>query len=209
MRYITLCAAAAFVLAICVYLFIQVHASPARADGGSSHHVDPPAASVASRAAAPVLAADPAPDSPAPTPSQRVAALEIHRPVLAPSLPPAGEGDVNPVPADVPARPTVRVNGASAKAANPKLDALMQQATKAYDKGETDDAREIAKQALAESPGNIRMLRILVSTACMDSDAAGAKQYYAQLPANDQAQMRTRCDRYGVSFTDPTPAPAP
>ena len=34
-------------------------------------------------------------------------------------------------------------------------------------------------------------------------DAADAQKYYNQLPQQDRAAMKTRCDRYGVTFTDP------
>ena len=86
---------------------------------------------------------------------------------------------------------------------NVKLEAEMVEANKAYDRGDTDEARDIAKRIVASQPGNVRMLRILVSTSCIDGDAAAAKQYYATLPKGDQNQMATRCARYGVTFGDP------
>jgi len=91
--------------------------------------------------------------------------------------------------------------------ANPKLEAVMLEANKAYDRGDIDEARELAKKVVSDDPSNVRMLRVLVSTSCMDGDAATAKQYYATLPKSDQRQMQTRCSRYGVTFPDAPPVP--
>ena len=63
-------------------------------------------------------------------------------------------------------------------------------------------AAPIAARLLARYPSNVRMLRIMVSASCIDGDAQAAQAHYARLPAPDQAQMRTRCARYGVSFPD-------
>jgi hypothetical protein len=187
------------VFAIGIYLFVQVHASPARADGGGGGHREASASSETTRVPPPLAA-----DSPVPSPTQRIAQIDLHRPTLA-HTDEAGT-DVPPPPA-INARVTPSLQ--PGKTANPKFEAVMMEASKAYDRGDIDEAREIAKKVLADSPGNIRMLRILVSTSCMDSDAAAAKLYYASLPAVDQAQMRTRCERYGVTFGDPAPAAPP
>ena len=48
----------------------------------------------------------------------------------------------------------------------------MSEANKAYDRGDFDDARTIAMQVLAIDPTNVRMLRIMVSAACIDGDPA-------------------------------------
>jgi hypothetical protein len=78
----------------------------------------------------------------------------------------------------------------------------MDEANKAYDHGEFDEAKTIAGRLLARYPNNVRMLRIMVSASCIDGDAVTAQTSYARLPAPDQAVMRTRCARYGVSFPD-------
>lgn len=78
----------------------------------------------------------------------------------------------------------------------------MDEANKAYDRGDYEDAKQVAGRVLAQDPSNVRMLRILVSASCIDGDSSGAMSYYARLPAGDQEQMRTRCARYGVSFGD-------
>jgi hypothetical protein len=86
---------------------------------------------------------------------------------------------------------------------NPKLDAIMDEANRAYDQGEFDEAKQVAQKVLAQTPGNVRMLRIVVSSECIAGDGAEAQKYFAQLPVADREQMRTRCDRYGVTLKDP------
>jgi len=93
----------------------------------------------------------------------------------------------------------------SGSAANPKLDAVMDQANKAYDRQEYEDAKAIAATVLAKQPKNVRMLRIMVSSACMEGDGAVAQKWYVDLPKPDRLQMKARCDRNGVTFTEPTP----
>ena len=86
---------------------------------------------------------------------------------------------------------------------NPRLDAIMGEANRAYDQGEFEEAKQIAQKVLAQTPTNVRMLRIVVSSECIAGDSAEAQKYFAQLPVSDRAQMRTRCDRYGVTLKDP------
>lgn len=86
---------------------------------------------------------------------------------------------------------------------NPKLDALMDEANKAYDHGDVDEARAIAGKVLAKVPDSTRMMRIMVSASCMDGDQKTAQKYYSGLPAFDKNQMKTRCKRdYNVSLED-------
>ena len=85
---------------------------------------------------------------------------------------------------------------------NPKLDAVMAEANKAYDRGEFDEAKTTALKVLAKDPANVRMLRIVVSANCIDGDSAEAQKHYLSLPAGDREQMKVRCARYGVSFND-------
>jgi len=86
---------------------------------------------------------------------------------------------------------------------NPKLDAIMDQANKAYDRQDFDEAKAIAGKVLAKLPNNVRMLRIMVSSSCIDGDVAIAQKYFPTLPKFDREQMKVRCDRYGVTLTDP------
>jgi len=78
----------------------------------------------------------------------------------------------------------------------------MDEANKAYDRGDYDDAKTVAARVLARQPGNVRMLRIMVSASCIDGDSATALSSFARLPVADQAQMRTRCARYGIAFPE-------
>jgi hypothetical protein len=87
--------------------------------------------------------------------------------------------------------------------ANPHLDATMDQANKAYDHQDYDEAKAIAGKVLATQPDNIRMMRIMVSSSCIDGDMAVAQTYYDKLPKVDREQMKARCDRYGVAFKEP------
>jgi hypothetical protein len=87
--------------------------------------------------------------------------------------------------------------------ANPKLDAVMDEANKAYDHQEFDDAKAIAAKVLMKQPGNVRMLRVMVSSSCVDGDKDTAQKYFEQLPKFDRDQMRARCDRYAIALKDP------
>ena len=85
---------------------------------------------------------------------------------------------------------------------NPRLDAVMSEANKAYDHGEFDDAKVIALKVLAKDPTSVRMMRIVISAACIDGDGAEAQKHYVNLPAGDREQMKVRCARYGISFNE-------
>ena len=85
---------------------------------------------------------------------------------------------------------------------NPRMDAVMAEANKAYDRGEFEDAKQIALKVLAKEPANVRMLRIVVSSNCIEGSAAEAQKHYLSLPATDREQMKVRCERYGVTFND-------
>lgn len=83
-------------------------------------------------------------------------------------------------------------------------DELMATANKAYDHGDFDEAMVIAKKVLADDPANTRMLRILVSSSCILDDAQTAQTNYLKLPIGgaDRADMKKRCERYGVTFSE-------
>jgi len=86
---------------------------------------------------------------------------------------------------------------------NPKIDAIMDQANKHYDKGEWEDAKLIAAKVLTKQPNNIRMMRIMVSASCVDGDTTVAQKWFDQLPKPDREQMKVRCDKYAVTFKEP------
>lgn len=78
----------------------------------------------------------------------------------------------------------------------------MDEANRYYDRQEFDTAQEAALKILERSPGNVRMLRIVVSTACFMGEPEKAQRYWNELPERDRVQMSTRCARVGVSFRE-------
>jgi hypothetical protein len=179
-RHIVLAAAAIAVLGMGVYLFLEVRSGSA---------------------AAPV----PVPSSP-PVQAQAKTPEPTTR---ATSPTPAGAPQVKRIdPATPTPGVTVEAHDEPAAAgsddkANPKLDAIMDQANKAYDRQDYDEAKAIAGKVLTKLPTNIRMLRIMVSSSCIDGDVAVAQKYLPSLPKFDRDQLKVRCDRYGVTLTDP------
>jgi hypothetical protein len=174
---ILMAAAGVAVLALGVYLFIEVRSAPAA--------VTPPSTKSPEKAA-----------TPAPTPE---------------AAPEPKQVSIGKAPETLrPAAPTATINVGDRHDPEPTLDqhadqatdALMDQANKAYDHQEFDDARNFAGKVLAKDPSNIRMLRIMVSAACVEVDQSEATKWYGHLPPNDQAAMRTRCQRYGITFGD-------
>jgi len=182
-RHAVLSLGAVLVLGLGVYLFLEVRA-PVETHVGAAEPARPAAAPlpVAARSAdEPARSAPPPAAPPAP----------VAAPARAPSPPPP---------------PVLAASDAGAPAdvdlAGPKLEAVMAEANKAYDRGDFDDAKVIAGRLLARFPTNVRMLRIMVSASCIDGDTAAAQASYAKLPPADQVQMRVRCARYGVAFPE-------
>lgn len=90
---------------------------------------------------------------------------------------------------------------------NEKLDAakvlqVVAEAYSAYDRQEFEEAKASAAKALASDPKNVRALRIMVSTSCIEGSAVDAQKYFDQLPeGQDRADMRKRCGRdYNIVF---------
>lgn len=75
------------------------------------------------------------------------------------------------------------------------------EANKLYDRGDFDGARSLAKKMLDRTPGNVRMLRVVVSSACIMGDADEAQRFAAQLPPQDHAAMTARCAKYDIALT--------
>jgi hypothetical protein len=85
-----------------------------------------------------------------------------------------------------------------------KLEQVMEQANKAYDRQDFDEARTFASKVLTKQPNNIRMLRIMTSAYCIEGDGNAAQKYYSLLPKSDREQMKVRCaEKSGITFTDP------
>lgn len=179
-----LAASAVAVVALGIYLLIQVR--------GTVAPVTPTLGSEPGVSRRPPAARD---DQGAPArarPAPRATGGEADaRPARTPP-PTAGGGDVAPpVPTPEDARPNLR------------FDNLMELANKHYDQQDFETAAAIASKVLSKDPGNVRMLRIVVSANCIAGDSAVAQEHYERLPAFDREQMRARCDRYGVTFKEP------
>jgi hypothetical protein len=191
-RHAALSIGAALVLGLGVYLFVEVRAQPSPGAGPAR------AAPGVERAAPPVPANPPAAARVEPQ-TRAVAAPPVAPPLAAPAAPPPGS---SPAPSLAGSDGPLAALDAPGPIEGPRLEAVMAEANKAYDHGEYDDAKSIASRLLARQPGNVRMLRIMVSASCLDGDAPAAQASYARLPPADQAQMRIRCARYGVAFAD-------
>lgn len=74
------------------------------------------------------------------------------------------------------------------------------EANKLYDRGDYDGARQLAIKLLGEAPGNVRLLRVVVSSSCILGDAEQANQYAPQLPPPDRDQMADRCAKFQIAL---------
>jgi len=180
---------AVLVLALGVYLYVEVRAQPAPPNitrkSQPSHLADNEAVAT--------------PPPPAPTPPATPPAAGARHVFRDPSM-----TAIAVAPSPSATREVATGSAASdtnaAALVGPKLDAIMDDANKAYDRGDFEEAKQVASGVLAKVPGNVRMLRIMVSASCIDGDAAVAQAHYAKLPPADQEQMKVRCARYGVAF---------
>lgn len=187
---VVLAAATLVVLGACVYLFLQVRATPAAASSSAS--------------GGPVARVDEPEGEGDPTPAGSSRAT-TPRPTPTPEARPTS---TSTAPAPDPGEPSGPTEDAGPDAKPYRLDAIMDEANKAFDRMDFDEARTIAQRVLKQQPNNVRMLRILVSSACIEGDGPEAQKHYNLLPARDREQMKTRCMRYQVQFTDP-PETAP
>jgi type IV secretory pathway VirB10-like protein len=191
-RYLALIVATLIILGAGVHLFREVRAKPAPAEATAGGPKPP-------EPEAPPVVAD--------RPPIRDAAIKPPMMGLpAPKTPsPPDEAKQEIAPAPTPSKlPQLDREPESAKA-NPKLDAAMAEANKAYDKQDYDEAKQLAQKVLARAPGSTRMTRILVSASCLSGDAATAQKAYLTLPAGgpDRTAMKTRCSRdAGVELKD-------
>ena len=185
-RQVVLSIGAVLVLGLGVYLFVEVRAQPV-----------PPQVDHASRLPRPAAFS-----------RQPAAGQEDHdaiatAPLSSPDRPATAAPSKEPV---VTGAPQMVFGTAPDRAVVPgeevKLDAMMDEANKAYDRGDLDDAKTIAGKVLARSPTNVRMLRIMVSASCIEGDNATAQTHYMNLPPGDREQMKVRCARYGITFPD-------
>lgn len=183
LRHAVLSVAGLVVLGLGIYLFVEVRAAPATAEvvthapATAASHDRVPSAGTPERAAPPI--APPHREARIPPPAREV-----------PTATAAGTPPPPPPPPEL--DHTVDVT----------KDATMNEANKAYDRGDLDEAQSIALKVLNTDPKNVRMLRIMVSSSCILGDSVLAQKHYLSLPPADRAQMRTRCERYGVSFNE-------
>jgi hypothetical protein len=184
-RHAVLPIGAALVLGLGVYLFVEVRAQPVREPAKAVERTPRPLPSAAP-GVQPAVLGDAAAAKP-PRSSDRPSR------VPAPGSPPA------PVTRDPAPGSAVEPDGALA---GPKLDAVMEEANRAYDRGDYEDAKAVAGRVLAKQPTNVRMLRIMVSASCIDGDGTVAQAHFVKLPPGDQEQMRVRCNRYGISLSE-------
>lgn len=179
--------AAVLVMGMCVYLFLEVR-KPAQAQ-----------TSVASK--------DKEKDKDQPDAEDRDDASHTDEATLRSGRRVAGAMGLRSKESATPTAPTPVVTTpepvVEGKLEGPKLDAIMAEANKAYDKMDFDEARTIAQKVLKVQPTNARMLRIMTSSHCIEADNAEAQKYYNLLPGPDREQMKTRCARYGITFSDP------
>lgn len=167
------------ILAVAVYLFFEVKATPAQATPSTTVSARPSAVQEHTQVATATPTPTPSPPTPTPTPNTPVR--------TAPA--PTGPIERTPPPED--------------QAVDLKTDNLMELANKAYDRQDFDEATALASKVLQKDPTNVRMLRVMVSANCIAGDNAVAQTYYEKLPKFDREQMKARCDRYGVVFKDP------
>ena len=172
-------------MAMGVYLLIEVRATPAEA------RVAPQARAAHQPAPTP----DEAPVTPTTEPGQPArTGPRMGRPLAPDELrpaqvaPPPPSGDAPALTGDVPDK------------ADPRFQMVLAEANKAYDRQDFDEARSVATKVLAKDPSNVRMLRIMVSSHCIEGDSAAAQTYYDKLPEFDRQQMDKRCATYGVTF---------
>lgn len=168
------------ILAVGVYLFLEVTAPPTPAKPTTTVSARPSQITEHSQVTAPT------PTPPAPTP--RAPTTTQPQPPTQPQL---GSAPIEPTPPPDETK------------VNLKLDNMMELANKAYDRQDFDEASAIAGKILQKDPDNVRMLRVMVSSNCIGGDSGIAQQYYERLPKFDRDQMKQRCDRYGVVFKDP------
>jgi hypothetical protein len=83
---------------------------------------------------------------------------------------------------------------------DPELKKRMSEVSAAYDTGDYPTAHDLAVKVLEDSPRNIKMLRVVVSTSCSEGDADGARKYATQLPERDRKELAGRCKRWGVDL---------
>lgn len=185
LRHILLAVGGLVVIAAAIYLAIEVRATPASAQVATRSQPSP-ARSTADDVEEPA--------APAPSAGSGSIARTMRSPASQFSKGPATAAGTAPAPS---------IAGSAAEPMDEaKLKQVVIDAYAAYDRQEFEEAKAIAARALSHDPKNVRALRIMVSTSCIEGNAVEAQKYFDQLPeGKDRADMRTRCGRdYNITF---------
>jgi hypothetical protein len=85
---------------------------------------------------------------------------------------------------------------------DPKLEVstLKEEVIRDFDKHNWEAAIAGALRALEKEPGDVRMMRVLVSSYCATGEVEKGQAIWNDLPDHDQTAMNRRCAKYGVQF---------
>ncbi len=186
-RTILLAAAGVAIVGMLVFLAIEVRGGGSSgAEGGTSAGESGGGRAAAKRS------------PPAPRPDRADRDEEGLEPAAPPRVGMRPPGGISAVPMGGPraagstmAPPVASSNGP------PEQDERTAEVSAAYDRGDYQAAQEKALAVLADSPRNIKMLRVVVSTSCMFGEMDRARELNARLPRKDQEDMKKRCKRFG------------
>ena len=189
-------ASALVVLAVLVFLYVQVHGGPrspsetevavARARSGVT-------GGAVGRSASPYR---PSPGASGDDPWQRPP-VEVAAPSRAAAVP-AEPPPALQAPPELDAPPELAEPGSLDREMT--LSERLAEANRLYDKKEYEEGQKLALDLLREDPENSRMLRIVVSTACAMGEEAKAREFHAKLKPRDKAQMKVRCHKYSIEL---------
>ncbi len=80
------------------------------------------------------------------------------------------------------------------------FEKAMAAAESAFQTGDHEAARVAAHLVLHDHPGEPRMLRVVVISACALTQEKEARQYYPQLPAGERSTVAARCRQHGIDL---------
>lgn len=174
-----------------VYLFLDVTADPVSSAASAAADGDEPPARIA--------ATETAQPEPGGKPARKVTPF---RPTM--STGPAQPDEIDTRRDEDPPALAEDTGDKPALGADAELAEEMALASKYYDGNDYEAAQKQALRVLAKEPENTRMLRVVVSSACMMGDADTATKYFPSLPAGrDQRDMVKRCSRYEITLPEP------
>jgi hypothetical protein len=191
LRSILLAVSGGLVLVAIIALFMEVREAPARPNQAKIDEARQKHKRTRSTPA-PGNLSDPWSRNTADTPAAPTPRVGVETP----SIPPP-EVEERPEP------PTAREAATPDLEGDPRLEisSAKDEANRLYDKMDYEGALQKALAVLEKEPGDIRMMRVVVSASCQLGDADKAKQYWQQLPPHDQNQMTRRCQRFGITFS--------